>query len=128
MQAHMTNTLNTPIEAFEHQFPMRITRYALRRGSGGRGRHQGGDGLVRELELLVPATVTVIADRRTIPPYGLAGGKPGRPGRNARIHAKSGRVEEMPGKFEARFRAGDRLRVESPGAGGHGAPRKGKRT
>jgi N-methylhydantoinase B len=120
MQAHMTNTLNTPIEAFEHQFPMRVTRYGLRRGSGGKGARKGGDGLVRELEMLVPANVTVIADRRITAPWGLAGGGPGRTGRNARVHAKTGRVEEMPGKFAARFAAGDRLRVESPGGGGHG--------
>jgi N-methylhydantoinase B len=123
MQGHMTNTLNTPIEAFEHQFPMRVTRYGLRKGSGGRGRHTGGDGLVREIELLVPASVTVIAERRTIPPYGLAGGAPGKTGRNARVHALGGRVEELPGKFQAQFLAGDRLRVESPGGGGYGRPR-----
>jgi len=124
MQAHMTNTLNTPIEAFEHQFPMRVTRYGLRPGSGGAGRHRGGDGLVREIELLVPASVTVIAERRTLAPYGLKGGAPGRRGRNVRIHARTGRAEELPGKFQAQFLAGDKLRVESPGGGGFGrAPR-----
>jgi len=127
MQAHMTNTLNTPIEAFEHQFPMRVTRYGLRRGSGGRGQHRGGDGLVREIELLVPASVTVIAERRTIAPYGLAGGAPGQTGKNVRVHGRTGRAEAMPAKFQARFEAGDRLRVESPGGGGHGRPGARKR-
>ena len=119
----MTNTLNTPIEAFEHLFPMRVTRYALRRGSGGRGRNRGGDGLVREIELLVPSTVTVISERRTIAPPGAAGGGPGRRGRNARVVAGGrgrARVEELPGKFQRTFAAGDRLIVESPGGGGWG--------
>jgi N-methylhydantoinase B len=125
MQAHMTNTLNTPIEAFEHLFPMRVRRYALRRGSGGRGRQRGGDGLVREIEMLVPSTVTVISERRTIAPPGAAGGGPGRRGRNARVVAGGrgrgrGRVEELPGKFQRRFAAGDVLIVESPGGGGWG--------
>jgi N-methylhydantoinase B len=127
MQAHMTNTLNTPIEAFEHLFPMRVTRYALRRGSGGRGRHAGGAGIVREIELLVPATVTVISDRRTIAPPGAKGGAAGRRGRNARVDGKTGRVEELPGKFQRRFAAGDRLIVESPGGGGWGKARAARR-
>jgi N-methylhydantoinase B len=124
MQAHMTNTLNTPVEAFEHLFPMRVRRYALRRGSGGRGKHRGGDGLVREIELLVPATVTVISERRVLAPPGLAGGGPGKRGRNARVVGRTGRVEELPGKFQQRFAAGDVLIVESPGGGGWG---RGKR-
>ena len=127
LQAHMTNTLNTPVEAFEHLFPMRVRRYAIRRASGGRGRHRGGDGLVREIEMLVPATVTVISERRRIAPYGLAGGAPGRRGRNARVVAGTGRVEELPGKFERDFAAGDRLIVESPGGGGWGRARGGRK-
>ena len=123
MQAHMTNTLNTPIEAFEHLFPMRVTRYGLRRGSGGAGVHRGGDGLVREIELLVPATVTVISERRKRAPWGAAGGGEGARGRNARVTAQ-GRVEALPGKFQKRFNAGDRLVVESPGGGGYGRKRK----
>ena len=123
MQAHMTNTLNTPIEAFEHLFPMRVRRYALRRGSGGAGRNRGGDGLVREIEVLVPSTVTVISERRTIAPPGAAGGGAGRRGRNARVDGRTGRVEELPGKFQRVFRAGDVLIVESPGGGGWGKRR-----
>jgi N-methylhydantoinase B len=123
LQAHMTNTLNTPIEAFEHLFPMRVRRYGLRRGSGGAGRRRGGDGLVREIELLVPATVTVIAERRVLAPPGRSGGGPGRRGRNARVDGRTGRVEELPGKFQRRFAAGDRLVVESPGGGGWGRRR-----
>jgi len=123
MQAHMTNTLNTPIEAFEHLFPMRVTRYALRRASGGQGLRRGGDGLVREIELLVPATVTVISERRKRAPWGAAGGGDGARGRNARVTAR-GRVEPLPGKFQQRFEAGDRLVVESPGGGGYGRARR----
>ncbi|MEP7027379.1 MAG: hydantoinase B/oxoprolinase family protein [Candidatus Eisenbacteria bacterium] len=122
LQAHMTNTLNTPIEAFEHLFPMRVTRYALRPGSGGRGKHRGGDGLVREIELLVPATVTVISERRRLAPWGAAGGEDGAKGRNRRVDGKSGRARGLPGKFQQRFEAGDRLVVESPGGGGYGPP------
>jgi N-methylhydantoinase B len=125
MQAHMTNTLNTPIEAFEHLFPMRVTRYGLRRASGGTGAHRGGDGIVREIEMLVPATVTVISDRRKLAPWGAAGGAAGRTGRNARVRANGAR-EELPGKFQKRFEAGDRLIVESPGGGGYGRSRRKK--
>ena len=128
MQAHMTNTLNTPIEAFEHLFPMRVRRYALRRGSGGAGKHRGGDGLVREIELLVPATVTVISERRVLAPPGLAGGAPGKRGRNARVDGRTGRTEELPGKFQRRFAAGDTLVVESPGGGGWGRGGRGARS
>jgi N-methylhydantoinase B len=124
LQAHMTNTLNTPIEAFEHLFPMRVTRYGLRSGSGGAGLRRGGDGLVREIELLVPATVTVISERRKLAPWGAAGGSDGARGRNARVVARTGRVVELPGKFQQRFEAGDRLIVESPGGGGYGRRRR----
>ena len=119
-QVHMTNTLNTPIEALEIAFPFRIERYGLRRGSGGAGRQHGGDGIVREYLLLAPATVTVQSERRSVAPWGLAGGEPGACGRNLLLHP-DGREELLPAKFTRRLAAGDRLRVETPGGGGWGA-------
>jgi N-methylhydantoinase B len=118
---HMTNTMNTPIEALEAYYPLRVRRYALRTGSGGAGRWRGGDGLVRELELLVDARVTLLTERRTVAPYGLAGGAPGRRGRNALV--RGGREETLPGKVTLDVRPGDRLRVETPGGGGFGRHR-----
>src|SRR5439155_1647687 len=87
VHTHMTNTMNTPVEALEAYYPLRVRRQAVRRGSGGRGRHRGGDGIVRELEFLVPTEVTLLAERRRIPPYGLAGGEAGAPGRDLLIRA-----------------------------------------
>lgn len=118
-QVHMTNTLNTPVEALELAFPFRIQRYALRRDSGGAGRYQGGDGIVREYVLLAPATVTMQSERRTVAPWGLAGAQPGACGRNLLIYA-DGSEELLPAKFTRRLAAGDRLRVETPGGGGWG--------
>ncbi|RME53664.1 MAG: hydantoinase B/oxoprolinase family protein, partial [Caldilineae bacterium] len=116
---HMSNTLNTPVEALEMAYPLRLVRYGLRRGSGGTGRHRGGDGLVREYELLGDTTVTVLSERRVVGPWGLAGGQNGAPGRNVLIH-RDGREEELPSKFTRRLRAGERLRIETPGGGGWG--------
>ncbi|QXD15839.1 hydantoinase B/oxoprolinase family protein [Rhodocaloribacter litoris] len=121
VHVHMTNTRNTPVEALELAFPFRIVRYALRTGSGGRGRHRGGDGLVRAYELLAPATVTVLSERRDTGPWGLAGGEAGAPGRNVLVHA-DGREEVLPSKFTRRLQAGDRLVIETPGGGGYGPP------
>ncbi|GIV78492.1 MAG: 5-oxoprolinase [Litorilinea sp.] len=121
VQVHMTNTLNTPVEALEMAFPFRVVRYSLRPGSGGAGRHRGGDGIVREYEILAPATVTMLSERRAVAPWGLAGGEPGQPGRNCLIHA-NGQVEELPSKFSRRLMPGDRLRIETPGGGGWGSP------
>ena len=123
LQSHMTNTLNTPIEALEHAYPLRVRRYGLRRGSGGRGRHRGGEGLVREIEVLTPGEATVIAERRRLAPWGVEGGGPGARGRNL-IRRRAGRLEEMPGKFQAAVAPGDRLIVETPGGGGYGKPRR----
>jgi N-methylhydantoinase B len=118
--AHMTNSLNTPVEALEYAYPFRMIRYAVRRGSGGRGRHPGGDGLVREIELSGDSQVTLLADRRNLEPWGLAGGKPGEPGKAvATIH---GVEEDLPGKFTRELPAGSRLKIESPGGGGWGTP------
>lgn len=116
---HMSNTLNTPVEALEMAYPLRLVRYQLRRGSGGAGQHRGGDGLIREYELLGETTVTVLSERRIVAPWGLAGGDPGATGRNLLIHP-DGREEELPGKFSRRLAAGSRLRIETPGGGGWG--------
>lgn len=119
VQVHMTNTLNTPIEALELVFPFRLERYSLRWGSGGAGRHRGGDGIVRQYRLLEPAVVTMQSERRSMAPWGLAGGAPGQRGRNVLIHP-DGSEEELPAKFTRRLAAGDRLRIETPGGGGWG--------
>jgi N-methylhydantoinase B len=118
-QAHMTNTLNTPVEAFEHQFPLRVESYHVRRGSGGAGEHRGGDGIVRELRFLAPAEVTILSDRRQRGPWGLKGGEPGQPGRNTLV--RRGRKIKLPAKTRLELREGDLLRIETPGAGGWGA-------
>ena len=116
---HMTNTLNTPVEAFEHQFPVRVESYRVRRGSGGRGAHRGGDGIVRELRFLVPAEVTILSDRRERGPWGLAGGRAGKPGRNSLV--RSGKEQPIAAKVRLDVRAGDVLRIETPGGGGWGS-------
>jgi N-methylhydantoinase B len=110
----MTNTLNTPIEALEMSFPLRVRRYQRRAGSGGAGKHRGGDGILREFEFLGDATVTVLSERRRIAPWGIAGGAPGAPGAN-RLNG-----EDLPGKFSVRVRPGDVVTVETPGGGGWG--------
>ncbi len=123
MQSHMTNTRNTPVEALEHAYPLRVRTLALRRGSGGRGRFRGGEGIVRALELLAPARVTVMGERRARGPYGLAGGHAGRPGVDrVRSGPAGGRARRVPGKFVADLPAGAVLTVESPGGGGWGRP------
>jgi N-methylhydantoinase B len=116
---HMTNTLNTPIEAFEHQFPVRVEAYRIRRGSGGAGSHRGGDGVIRELRFLTDAEVTVISDRRINGPWGLSGGRPGKPGKN--ILMRGSRKTQLPGKTRFQANPGDVLRIETPGGGGWGS-------
>jgi N-methylhydantoinase B len=108
----MSNTLNTPIEALELEFPLRVTRYALRRGSGGDGRHRGGDGVVGGLEALAPMTYSLLTERRRHAPPGAGGGEPGAPGRNL----LDGR--ELPPKTRGTLEPGQRLRIETPGGGG----------
>jgi N-methylhydantoinase B len=115
VQTHMTNTLNTPIEVLESRFPLRVRRYALRRGSGGAGRRRGGDGLARELEFLAPARVSLLTERRRHSPWGLAGGAAGQAGAN-RLNG-----EPLPAKCQRDVAAGDRLLIETPGGGGWGA-------
>ncbi|MGA9979353.1 MAG: hydantoinase B/oxoprolinase family protein [Candidatus Sulfotelmatobacter sp.] len=119
VHTHMTNSLNTPAEALEYAYPLRVRRYSLRPGSGGSGKHRGGDGIVREIEVLTDCSVTLLADRRTRGPWGLAGGADGAPG-TACVIRLDGSVEAIPGKFSTRLRAGERIRIESPGGGGWG--------
>ena len=116
---HMSNTLNTPVEALEMAYPLRLTRYHLRRGSGGAGTHRGGDGIVREYEILRPTTATILSERRAIAPWGLAGGEPAAPGRNLLIDT-DGSEEELSSKVTRRMQPGQRLRIETPGGGGWG--------
>ena len=120
VHVHMTNTLNTPVEALEYAYPIRVRRYALRRGSGGAGRHRGGEGLVREIEFLCPATVTILSERRRTAPYGLHGGDPGARGRNVLV--RQGEAQDLPGKVEVRVEPGDLLSLRTPGGGGWGIP------
>ncbi len=116
VQSHMTNTRNTPVEVLEMRYPVRVRRYAERRGSGGTGLHPGGDGIVRELEFLKPAVVTFLTERRRRAPWGLRGGQPGRSGRNALNGLP------LPAKCEVAVRAGDLITLETPGGGGWGSP------
>lgn len=125
VQSHMTNTRNTPIEALEMHYPLRVRRYALRGEAGvggGSGARPGGLGVVREVELLAPAHVSLITERRTHRPPGLAGGQPGAPGRNT-ITTAGGAPQEAPAKFSAPLSAGDVVIVETPGGGGWGGVR-----
>ncbi|MBL7251576.1 hydantoinase B/oxoprolinase family protein [Alloalcanivorax marinus] len=113
VHSHMTNTLNTPIESLEAHYPLRVLRYALRRGSGGAGLHRGGDGIERVLEFLAPARFTLLTERRRHRPWGLAGGEPGAAGEN-RLNGES-----LPPKYSAEAGPGDRLSLASPGGGGY---------
>jgi N-methylhydantoinase B/oxoprolinase/acetone carboxylase alpha subunit len=119
VHTHMTNTMNTPVEALERYFPFRLSRYEILRGTGGRGRYRGGDGIRRDMRMLSDATVTVISDRRISSPYGLQGGEKGAPGRNVLIR-KDGSERELPSKVQVRLRAGETLSIRSPGGGGYG--------
>ncbi len=118
VHVHMSNSLNTPIEALEHAYPLRLRAYGLRRGSGGRGRFSGGDGIRRDLELLVDADVSLLCERRRRGPSGLAGGEAGAPGENVLL--RNGVEEVLPSKGTFRLRAGDVLSIRSPGGGGWG--------
>jgi N-methylhydantoinase B len=122
VHTHMTNSLNTPVEALEFAYPFRVRKYAYRQGSGGAGHFRGGDGLIREIEVLGDAQVTMLADRRKRGPYGLQGGASGVPGRTLLVR-RDGSTEELPGKCSVSVRAGDAIRIESPGGGGWGAKR-----
>jgi N-methylhydantoinase B len=117
----MSNTLNTPVEALEQEFPLRVRELSLRRGSGGAGAHRGGDGLVREVIATEAMEYSLLTERRRVAPRGAAGGDPGRPGRNLLRRAHDV-PEPLPAKAEGRLAAGDSLRIETPGGGGYGRP------
>jgi N-methylhydantoinase B len=116
----MTNTLNTPVEAVELEYPMRVERYELADGTGGAGRHRGGDGVVRSIRVLEPATVSLLTDRRRHPPAGARGGQPGAPGRN--LLGAGPDAEELPSKTTRRLEADEVVTVVTPGGGGWGTP------
>ncbi len=124
VHCHMSNTRNTPVEALEYHYPLRVRSYALRAGSGGMGKHWGGEGVIRELELLADTTVTLLSERRVLSPYGLEGGQPAQPGLN---QVKRGNGwETLPAKFSLPLKAGDRFKVSTPGGGGWGVPPDGE--
>jgi N-methylhydantoinase B len=118
IQTHMTNTLNTPVEALEAYYPLRVRHYRIRHGSGGRGRRRGGEGIDRALEVLVPAELTLLAERRSAGPYGLAGGEAGKPGSDELVRAGKRRV--LAAKANVELEAGDVVRLRTPGGGGWG--------
>ena len=120
VHVHMSNSLNTPVEALEHAYPFRVTRYAIRRNSGGRGLHAGGDGLQRDVMLLTDARVALLCERRTIGPAGARGGEDGAPGQNVLV--RGGIEEALPGKTTFTVAPGDLISIRSPGGGGWGAP------
>ena len=126
IHVHMTNSLNTPAEALEYAYPFRVTEYSLRRGSGGEGKFRGGDGIVREIQVLTDSEIALLADRRTRGPYGLNDGNDGAAGRTEVIRG-DGSHEVLPGKGSARLSAGERVRVESPGGGGWGSRKSNQR-
>ncbi len=119
VHSHMTNSLNTPVEALEYSYPLLVHRYQIRRHSGGLGRYRGGDGLIREIELLSPARLSLLSDRRQLAPYGLSGGEPGKCGLN-RLRRPGRSFQTLPGKFSIEAEAGTRLCIETPGGGGFG--------
>jgi N-methylhydantoinase B len=119
VHTHMTNSLNTPAEALEYAYPLRVREYSIRRGSGGKGKTRGGNGVVREIETLVPARMSLLADRRRRAPYGLQGGGAGQKGSDSIIEREgTSRVISSKGNWE--MEAGMRVRIETPGGGGYG--------
>lgn len=120
IHSHMTNTLNTPIEALEYAYPLRVLRYEVRDHSGGAGKNRGGDGIRRDTMVLTDAQVSLLTDRRELPPYGLAGGASGSCGQNVLI--RDGEELPLPGKGTLQLRKGDILSLRTPGGGGYGAP------
>jgi len=119
VHSHMTNSRLTDIEVLEQRFPVRVRRFAIRTGSGGKGRWHGGDGVVRELEFLAPLQVSLLASRRRVAPFGLAGGEPGAPGRDYVVR-RDGTREPLSPPAEFEVEPGDRIVIETPGGGGYG--------
>ena len=119
IHTHMTNSLNTPAEALEYAYPLRVREYKIRKSSGGKGKRKGGAGVIREIETLAPARMSLLADRRKRGPYGLSGGDDGKPG-SAEI-IRDGRARKLGSKGSWELQAGDRIRIESPGGGGFGS-------
>jgi N-methylhydantoinase B len=118
VHSHMTNTLNTPVEALEYAFPLRVLRYEIRRGTGGQGKYRGGDGILRELQVLSECQVTLLSERRKYPPYALFGGEPGKCGLNRLI--REGVEISLPGKGSTELHPDDVLSILTPGGGGYG--------
>ncbi|HYJ88370.1 MAG TPA: hydantoinase B/oxoprolinase family protein [Pyrinomonadaceae bacterium] len=118
VHTHMTNSLNTPAEALEYAYPLRVREYRVRKGSGGKGKQRGGEGVIREIETLVPARMSLLSDRRKRKPYGLQGGDDGKVGNAAII--RGGRQRKLGSKGSWELEAGDRVRIETPGGGGFG--------
>jgi N-methylhydantoinase B len=121
IHTHMTNTMNTPIEALEYAYPFQVIRYEIRRGSGGRGKYRGGNGILREIRFMEKSRVTILSDRRKFAPYGLDGGESGLPGRNVLI--VDGEEKELPSKVSCEVEAGDMISIQTPGGGGFGKER-----
>jgi N-methylhydantoinase B len=121
LHTHMTNTLNTPIEALEFSYPIRVVRYEVRRNSGGNGRYHGGDGIRRDLQALIDCRLSLLTDRRKTSPYGLWGGEDGKQGENNLI--RDGIIRSVTGKGLFDMKAGDIISIQSPGGGGYGIPK-----
>jgi 5-oxoprolinase (ATP-hydrolysing) len=121
LHAHMSNTRITDAEILERRYPILVHEFSIRTGSGGAGRHRGGDGVIREIEFLKPMNAAILSERRVFAPYGLEGGEPGKRGLNLLIR-KDGQVIGLGGKNEVHVEAGDRIRIETPGGGGYGRP------
>lgn len=118
VHTHMTNTMNTPIEALEHTYPLRVLRYEIRRGTGGRGKYRGGDGIRRDIQVLADAQISLLAERRRFRPYGLFGGEPGQPGEDVLITPEGDRPLRSKGSLYAK--AGSIISIRTPGGGGYG--------
>ena len=118
IHSHMTNTLNTPAEAMEYAYPLRVLRYQIRPDSGGAGQFRGGDGIIRDVQVLTEAQVTLLSERREGRPYGLDGGQPGALGKN--LILRDGKEIPLPGKGSFDLKPGDILSVHTPGGGGYG--------